>query len=206
MKVSILAGALMALLPLAAQADSGGVSVGHPVDGSFPMHAGPKLPSWSGPYLGVTGGATIADGSFSARYGRRSVSGRARQAFPMATVFGGATVRQGPAVLGIEADVMGLKIGDNFSMGWGVSVITGIAHGQMMGYLKGGYFGAPRVHTWRAGAGVDFAIADSGPGDLIVRLEYTYAPLGQASTNVGAVSVSGGIDIHNIAAGIGYRF
>lgn len=145
--------------------------------------------SWTGPYVGITGG-----------YGWGSSSGWKGGAYA------GYNFQVDPNwVIGLEGDVLGSSQSTN---GWDSSVRgrLGYAYDRYLFYGTGGVAfgdiknnGASKTRTgWTVGAGIEAALSSHVTG----RVEFRYTDLG--STTVGGTPVSQ--TSNDLMLGVGYKF
>lgn len=155
---------------------------------------------WTGFYLGVHGGAAFGKTTGDIDY--KSNGG-------VVGVQGGYNYQIGQFVLGAETDFAYTSIDkDDVKLDWlGKTTLRGgYAFDNFLLYGKGGVaygradaFGESKWSTgWTAGAGLEYAFTKNITG----RLEYDYVNLSKKDY----YGVSAGADVHEVLAGLNYKF
>ncbi len=196
------AAAVLAGSGAAMAADFPVYDAGPPAPG--PLYSSAPALSWTGPYVGVTGG-----------YGRQggTVAGNGW----IGGAYAGANFQTSTnLVVGVEGDVTGTgktgtSGGSTVSNPWNTTIrgrvgyavnslmvygTTGLAVGRVK--ATGTTSGASTRVGWTAGAGVEAALTEKVTG----RLEYRYTTLGTATLTGGSVSYKS----NDVMAGIGFKF
>lgn len=214
MKTTLLASAIVLIAGSAMAAD---VVYEEPV---APMIVAPVLFSWSGPYIGIQGGAGFAEATEKDFNDKHSLDGGLVGGF-----VGYQHQFDNNFVLGVEGDldynwnskkyntgVLAWEIGNELAgsvrarMGYAADRTLIYATGgwaTTRGYLEGSAFAftakeKATFNGWTVGAGVDYAFTDN----MFARAEYRYNDYGSKDTDFGKID----LNQHTVKVGLGVKF
>ena len=173
---------------------------------------GPAPYSWDGFYVGVQAGGSRSLADATATSGGFSGSGSVSESGWNAGAYAGYNFQYGNFVFGPEVELgtgKGMPIGgavrgrlgylltDRFlaygAVGWQMSRVN---------FDSGIGSWSENRSGWNLGAGGEYAITPKWHA----RVEYVYADLGTASSDVGAFHTTIGLRSHTVRAGLSYRF
>lgn len=185
--------------------------------------AAPVVYDWSGPYAGLSAGASWQ--TFDTAFGFVPLPGAFDATGFTGGIFAGIQAQSDQFVYGIEAD-FNFNTGDDTRLIAGVPVTAendwfstlrgriGYATGNVLLYGTGGLaFGDVQISAggasasdtrvgWTVGAGLEAALTDN----FTLRGEYLYTDLGRTDGTIAGVPFASEFDSHTLRAGVTYRF
>lgn len=185
--------------------------------------AAPVVYDWSGPYAGLSAGASWQ--TFDTAFGFVPTRGAFDATGFTGGIFAGIQAQSDRFVYGVETDI-NFNTGDDTRLIAGVPVTAendwfstlrgrvGYAAGNVLLYGTGGLavgnvavsaagFSASDTRVgWTVGAGLEAALT----ANFTLRGEYLYTDLGKTDGTLGGVPFASEFDSHTVRAGITYRF